>query len=300
MIKILLFSALRKSPSIVELFLNSIGNLARSGFSLNYLLYDDNTDELSKVQVSDFVESHDNAELLERIDFREDSFEGEHKWNAKQIDKITIIKNTALKYASSNGYDYVFLVDGDIVMNTQLLSHLLSLKKSIVAEVFWTKFWGESYHKPNAWDYHSWAYSSAESILKYKEQGVYEVGATGACTLLDIRAYRRGLDFSRIPNLPYPGEDRHFSTRAQALGYKLFLDTSFPAYHIFDEIQVTECRHWYEQGGARCFFDEWLDSGWKGNVQKSFRAPPETLLGKLHLFQHRARREWRLIFREQK
>src|SRR5690606_16569030 len=43
-------------------------------------------------------------------------------------------------------------------------------------------------------------------------------------------------------NISFWGEDRHFCIRAQALGFDLFVDTNYPAFHIYreDDLQVLE------------------------------------------------------------
>ena len=47
------------------------------------------------------------------------------------------------------------------------------------------------------------------------------------------KALLKGVDFSYIPNLTIRGEDRFFCIRASVLGIGLFVDTSYPAYHIY-------------------------------------------------------------------
>ncbi|WP_406543585.1 glycosyltransferase family 2 protein [Clostridium ljungdahlii] len=70
-------------------------------------------------------------------------------------------------------------------------------------------------------------------IEKLKKPGVYEVGGLGACTLISKEAIEKGVNFNKIYNLSFWGEDRHFCIRAAALGLKLYVDTTYPAYHIY-------------------------------------------------------------------
>lgn len=296
--KILFFSAVRKDPEIVRLFLKSAGNLLVDNFELDYLIYDDNSEEESSTQILKFIEKYSNATLLPTMEI-EGRYTHDHGWNSEQIDKVTTIKNSAMKYALSNGYDYIFLVDADIVMNKETLKHLYLLKKDIVAEVFWTKFFGESYYKPNAWDRHSWAYDSADSIIRYKEKGTYTVGCTGACTLISSKVIEDGISFSRLRSLPYPGEDRHFCTRAQANGYELYLDTNYPVYHIFLTTQVNECESWYELGAKPEFFKKWLNINWEIIIKNAYKEK-KGFFQKIRLFIYQVRRNYRLIFKEEK
>jgi hypothetical protein len=68
-----------------------------------------------------------------------------------------------------------------------------------------------------------------------KKPGVYEVGGLGACTLIELEPLAKGVNFDPIKNLTIPGEDRFFCIRAAILGYDLFVDTHYPAYHIYRE-----------------------------------------------------------------
>ena len=47
------------------------------------------------------------------------------------------------------------------------------------------------------------------------------------------KALKLGVSFSIIDNISFWGEDRHFCIRAEALGLKLYVDTVYPAYHIY-------------------------------------------------------------------
>jgi len=63
--------------------------------------------------------------------------------------------------------------------------------------------------------------------------GVYKVGGLGACTLISRNAISKGVSYDEIYNITFWGEDRHFCIRAAALGIELFVDTHFPAFHIY-------------------------------------------------------------------
>ncbi|MFA6808971.1 MAG: glycosyltransferase family 2 protein, partial [Eubacteriales bacterium] len=52
-------------------------------------------------------------------------------------------------------------------------------------------------------------------------------------TLISKKALNENVNFSEIYNISFWGEDRHFSIRATAIGFKLFVDTTYPAYHIY-------------------------------------------------------------------
>jgi len=70
-------------------------------------------------------------------------------------------------------------------------------------------------------------------LNQLKVPGVYTVGGLGACTLISKRAIQAGVNFKEIYNISFMGEDRHFCIRAVALGFELFVDTHYPAFHIY-------------------------------------------------------------------
>ncbi|WP_417733314.1 hypothetical protein [Rosistilla oblonga] len=288
--KILLFSSLKKDKVILDLSINSWLQLNENDdFKLDILLYDDNFDTESSDFIVQKVNAHKNIKLINlNIDLK-DNYKGDHQWNTIQIDRISKIKNEAIQYAIDNNYDYLFLVDADLVLNPNTLSHLINLNKHFVFEVFWTLFFNEPYYKPNAWDYHSWAYYNEETLIKLAKKGTYEVGGGGACTLLSKEILLKGLNFNRLQSLNFDGEDRHFCTRAQALGYSVFVDTYYPAYHIFNTSQIGEAKDWFINGAKPSFFSNWLTENWSNKVIK-FYQKEKCFFSKLKFFQYDIRR----------
>ena len=92
---------------------------------------------------------------------------------------------------------------------------------------------------------------TAEFIVKLRSPGVYEVGGLGACTLLSREAMQKGFRFAPIPNLSFWGEDRHACVRAAALGLQLFIDTHYPAYHIYRDSDLTGVEAFVNQGAEK-------------------------------------------------
>lgn len=294
--KILLFSPLCKPKEVLKVSLPSYLKLNSEGFTYDILLYDDNNIEDSKKYTDNFIEEHENVSLLPNI-FNENSAYEKHNWNVSLIDRISTIKNKALEYALKNGYDYIFLVDADLVLNPNTLMSLVKAQKHFIFEVFWTMFTNAHYYKPNAWDYHSWVYDSPESIIKLKEPDVYEVGAGGACTLVSRELLEKGLNFNRLSNMRFPGEDRHFCTRVQALNEKVFIDSHYPAFHIHNVNLADEAKQWYNAGAKPNFFQSWLTPKWEKDVRKNFEEP-KTKLGRLKKGFYLARRAYLNYFKK--
>lgn len=293
--KILLFSSLCKPKEILEVALPSWLGLQSDNFLLDILLYDDNNDDEAKKFTKNFTANYENVELMEGL-FNSDSTYAHHNWNIEEVDRIIKIKNEGLTYGIDNGYDFIFLVDADLVLHPQTLSHLYGLKKDFVFEIFWTVFTDQLYAKPNCWDVHSWNYYGPETILNLKNKGTFPIGAGGACTLISKESIIKGLNFNRIKNLPYGGEDRHFCTRAEVLGIEIFVDTHFPAYHIFTKRLIKEAKKWYSDGCNPSFFDLWLQDDWKNLVSTAYskknEEKPKNQLMRFKMALYKARRSY--------
>jgi len=288
--KILLFSSLKKPKEVINATITSWLELKTDEkFSFDILVHDDNYDSNSSHLITSFAENSKlsiaNFEVTKK-----DSYEGDHRWNLEQIDRISEIKNKGIEYALANNYDFLFLVDADLVLHPKTLLSLLFAQKDFIFEIFWTQFYGESYYKPNAWDFHSWGYYNEETILQLSEPGIYRIGGGGACSLLSKEILEKGLNFNRIQSLKYNGEDRHFCSRAQALGYEIFVDTHYPAYHIFHVSQVEEAEYWFQNGADQNFFKQWLTEAWKQKVIQSFRID-RSFFGSLKRFQYKFRKD---------
>jgi GT2 family glycosyltransferase len=293
--KILFFSSIYKPKAILEIVLSSYAKLEKDDFEIDFLFYDDNEQTDASEYLNDFCQNQSNCFLMPRIQMDQSDYQ-DHNWNLSRIDRVITIKNNAIQYTIENNYDYLFLVDADLVLHTRTLAHLVQQKKHFIFTVFWTLFFDEPYHKPNAWDFHSWSYKGAETLLKLSEQGSYVVGGGGACTLISNEILKKGLTFERLPSLGYPGEDRHFCTRAQALGYDVMVDSHFPAYHIFLESQCNEAKKWYENGANPEFFKQWLNEEWKVKVIKSFENKDKNIMFKIKRFQYEIRKSFKRFF----
>lgn len=293
--KILLFSSICKPKSILEIALPSYVNLQKDNFELDFLFYDDNKDATASDYLKDFCQAQANCAIMPKIQIDQSDYQ-DHNWNPARIDRVIAIKNSAIKYTLEKEYDNLFLVDADLVLHSNTLIHLVEQKQHFIFTIFWTLFLKELYYKPNAWDLHSWAYKGSETILKLSEKGTYTVGGGGACTLLSNEILKKGLTFDRLPSLYYQGEDRHFCTRAQALGYDVMADSYFPAYHIFLETQCDEAKEWYKNGASPGFFKHWLTEEWKATVIKSFEIIEENIFYKMKRFQYEIRNSFEKIF----
>jgi hypothetical protein len=143
-------------------------------------------------------------------------------------------------------YDYLFLIDSDLVLHPETLKHLIGEKKDIISNIVWTD-WGAG-PVPQIWlsdngnlfDFgieqtmtdEEKKRRTTQFIEMLKVPGTYEVGGLGACTLISQKALEKPINFQRIRNLSWISENVHFCFRATALGIPLFVNTQYPTYHI--------------------------------------------------------------------
>lgn len=163
-----------------------------------------------------------------------------HVWTTKNIRNIIRMKNAIASYALTYGYDYIFMPDSDLILHPKTLISLLAAKKDIVAEIFWTKFDPDGIPLPNCWMFDSYDGVTLEMLEQWKKPGVYRVGMTGACILIHRRVFERGVCYSDVYNISYSGEDRFFCVRAACAGFEIWVDTHYPATHLYREAELRE------------------------------------------------------------
>lgn len=162
-----------------------------------------------------------------------------HEWKISNLKKVANFKNYIANYATANKYDYIFWVDSDIVMHENTLQHLLNQDKDIISEIFWTKWTPDQPEMPNAWDADHYTFMQDKIWEQWRTKGVYEVGGTGACILVNTKVYASGANYSMIPNVTFSvWEDRAFCIKAQVAGFKIFLDSHYPATHLYRKQEV--------------------------------------------------------------
>ncbi|RTE01327.1 glycosyltransferase [Paenibacillus whitsoniae] len=250
--RILIGSPIQQKPRVLRHFLEFLLRLNHQNIAFSYVFIDDNTDLLSKRMLAEFALHLNNVSV---IDSNESSVyvrsENTHYWNDSLIWKVAEFKNQIIAKALEQDVDYLFLVDSDLLLHPQTIQHLINQDKDIVSEIFWTRWTLDSDPLPQVWlrdQYTLYRQSSGETLsdsekeirlneflAQMKVAGVYEVGGLGACTLISRKAIRSGVNFKEIKNLSLWGEDRHFCVRAQALGLHLFVDTQYPALHLYRE-----------------------------------------------------------------
>jgi len=271
--RVLAASPVRQKEIILFEFLESLEMLDTTGLDLDFAFIDDNNEHdlladfaRRKNRVRVFPGSTpgnaDESAPRDAADFYLCD-EVTHHWREELIWKVAAYKDKFIKIAIEEGYDYLFLVDSDLYLHPKTLTHLVSLEKDIISEVYWTRWEPSLQPLPQVWvaDDYQMYYARRDEVLTEDEKrkriskflkmlskpGTYKVGGLGACTLISRRALCKGVSFSEIYNLGLAGEDRHFCIRAAALGLELYADTHYPPFHIYRKSELKALTEYKKQ-----------------------------------------------------
>lgn len=229
--RVLIGSPVRQSEEVFKMYLGSLDNLEiPRGVTVDRLFILHNSPELKKHINNGTVGEYSTWDRYDRDD-------NTHHWRAENLHHVTVMKNGIIDYALKNDYDYFFLVDSDLILHPKTLKQLISADKSIIAEVFWTKWTPDDIEMPNAWDLDQTTYYQG-SIDLWRKPGIYPVGMSGACILIRREVMEASVNYDPIYNVSFWGEDRAFCIRAAVHGFQVWLDTHYPATHLYRQSDV--------------------------------------------------------------
>ena len=248
--RVLIGSPIHQRPMILTEFLQSLKDIEQETIEVDYIFIDDNEIEESTQLLAKFKQDVNHVIIVESDYIDQYNCNDEtHEWNEQLIWKVAHFKNRMIQTAIERNYDYLFLIDSDLVIHPKTIEHLKKNEKEIISTIFWTKWQPDLPALPQVWisDHYTLFHKNRNEnvtdeeinkrqhqfIQQLKKSGIYEVGGLGACTLISRKAMVVGVNFSEIKNISFWGEDRHFCIRAVALGFSLYVDTHYPAYHIY-------------------------------------------------------------------
>jgi hypothetical protein len=272
--KIILYCPVRERHDVFAEVLESHRNLA-GVFERWYL--DDNEDP----KTSELLKGKKTLRLTPALP--QVAYQG-HEWNAQLTARMSTIRNAGIQMFLRTDADALLMVDADLVLHPSTALHLAYLNRSIVSEVFWSKWEPDYPWFPNVWDVQSCGFWNVNRIIRLKEPGTYDVGGLGACTLFQREILKTpGLSYDPIPSvLNWAGEDRHFCVRAQVLGIPLWADTQLPPFHVYRPEMLDEAKAWRAMGCPSEYFSEtWLTQEWEELLKVTVKLEQPSAVPKL-------------------
>lgn len=251
-VRVLVGAPVRKRADVLGACLQTIAAQEKPArVEFDYLFVDDypGPDDGSTV-LADFVAAHGgrvgkNAET--RSDDFSDAHPITHQWTESAMGRVGRIKNGILKACLDGGYDYLWLVDTDLLLDPTTFVSMLSTDKPIVSAVYWTR-WNASpgYENPHAgpqvWQAPVYQlglphYPEHEFRSDLANRDLVRVGGLGACTLIRRDVIEKGIHFGKPPEFPsgglWDGEDRHFCEWARRLHVDLYGDGWPDIFHVY-------------------------------------------------------------------
>lgn len=239
--RILIGSPVHQKTTILKEFLLSLKKLESDNLSVDYYFIDDNESPESSKLLLEFSKKYPQNTIYEKIAIRHhyECTETTHYWNDELVWKVAGFRNKIILKAKQDNYDYLFLLDSDLVLHPKTLKRLITSQKDIISNIFWTKWFPEGNPAPQVVKYNQSNEESKIFTNNLKIPGIYQVDFLGACTLISKNAITAGVNYDRLEGITDPGEDVHFCRRAINAGFLLYVDTHYPAFHIYRESELS-------------------------------------------------------------
>ena len=230
--RLLIASAVRQKPSILREFLESLKKLDKEHYCRDYCIIDDNVENESHLLLKKFAEEEKDHCLL--LSPEENTRTESYSSDENIHHSTATFKELFIEIAKDRSYDYLFIVDSDLVLHPRTLEDLIEARKEIVSPIFWTSWDSNREPEPQVWlkgDCFKYDLKIHEKIADeeavrrkkefsemLKKPGLYEVGGLSCCFLINKKAIRKGISFKKITSLSLPSEDQHFSGQGFRFG----------------------------------------------------------------------------------
>jgi hypothetical protein len=178
---------------------------------------------------------------FDHVDWRYEGSSGEYKqrrvrWNGARLRLMGRVRDEMRRAALTGEYDYLFMVDSDMILGPGTLDHMLFHCRDIVAGLVWTKYkaWTKRVW-PNVWRINGNKPDTAphvapddELLVRINVGGLHQVEVTGGCYLISRHALER-TSFAPLPDTA--SEDLCFAKSAKAAGLPIYLDCDVSIEH---------------------------------------------------------------------
>lgn len=247
--RILLCAPVHEDEKIFKLYLEHLRRLEiPEGYEVHRGFMLHNCEHLSRHLKKEYNE----VGLIYNNTTKYEKNENTHLWKNDNFSDVVKMKNNFIDIMLKNNFDYIFYVDSDLMLHPKTLVSLLKADKDMIAEIFWTEWQKEAtmpmVEMPNCWisDHYN---IDLPSLNAWKNKGYYRVGMTGACTLIKRKVLESGIvNWNPIYNQSFSiWEDRAFCTRVAVEGHEIWIDTHYPAKHLYRESEYNK----FIKGGGK-------------------------------------------------
>ena len=239
--RVLISAPVRQDHQTFYKYLKALNQLDTDGVHVDFFFILHNSPRLKR-----FLKPNQFMEFTSQHDYKRDEIM--HHWSNNNLNDVVFMKNLLIDKTIQGNYTHFFLVDSDIILESDTLKRLLSHDKSIVSQCFWTSWTPNSEPMPNAWmgDFYSFIYEG--HWHEWHNAGLFEVGGSGACILIHSQVFYDGVNYSPIKNVSFSNwEDRAFSIRAHCAGHSIFMDTTNPPIHLYRQKEVKPSKNKMKQ-----------------------------------------------------
>jgi len=169
--------------------------------------------------------------------------------------KVVRCRNKILNYAIENSYDYVLMMDSDVIPPTDIIERLLAHNKDIVSGIYFNVFMVDKVKKicPVAWKgftdeefeeikhkFSSKYVNSKDDLRRYLTPEEVNGGElqeviipSCGCLLLSRNAFKKlKYGLLDVPSGFTTTDDIYFSRKAREAGFKLYCDPSLQCEHL--------------------------------------------------------------------
>lgn len=148
------------------------------------------------------------------------------------------------KYAVEGGFQYLFMVDDDMICPSDLFELLVKHQKDIIAPLAFTR---NPPHKPVIYNLEK-GYDEVRNedyyinypVVTYPKEQLVECDAVGFGSVLIKTSVLNSMKKPWFMSTSGAGEDIHFCHKARECGFKVFMDTSIKLGHLGYPKLITE------------------------------------------------------------
>jgi len=230
--RILIASPVNQKEDIFKEYLNSLRKLiVPNEIEINYYFILHNCDNLIK-----YLNNNEKYDILnDNISLIKEKNK-QKQWTTENYKKVAEMRSSILKKAREEKYDYLFMVDSDVLLHPKTLILLLQDNKDIVGHLSWTKLSSQGELKANCGAYEGWG---TYNINEIKYPNLYKVGWTGRTTLISSKVFNNpNIDYKQILGVDNTGsEDYAFCLKAYCNipDLEIYFDTRLPSRHLYQE-----------------------------------------------------------------